>query len=83
MKQEYYLPKQWADYLLKQPETGQGYQIADVYFDDGKVLEGITILNAEKFFSGETDLDLSRIEKIILKKDMGVKPQRKHWFRPD
>lgn len=67
MEKEYQLPKQWIDYLTKQPESGQGYQVGDIHFTDGTILEDIAIFNAERFFSEEPDLDLSKIEKIIMK----------------
>ena len=34
---QYYLPNKWAKYLSYEPETGMGYQVADIYLK-GKTL---------------------------------------------
>lgn len=41
------LNKYWTEYLLKYPETGMGYQRADVILKSGQVIKNIVILNAE------------------------------------
>jgi hypothetical protein len=33
------LPKEWSDYLLKQPESGMGYQIVTAALRDGQKFE--------------------------------------------
>lgn len=33
------LPRNWSDYLLKQPESGMGYQIVTVALRDGRKFE--------------------------------------------
>lgn len=33
------LPKKWIDYLLKQPESGMGYQIVTVTLREGQKFE--------------------------------------------
>ena len=66
MISEYRLSKQWVDYLKKKPETGTGYQITDLYLKDC-ILRGIIIFNCEMFKSKKAKLDLSTIEKIVLK----------------
>ena len=33
------LPKRWSDYLLKQPESGMGFQIVTIALRDGSKFE--------------------------------------------
>lgn len=63
---QYYLPKKWAKYLVNQPETGMGYQIADIYLK-GKTLKNTIILGGSTFNHKNKKLNLSKIEKIIVK----------------
>lgn len=42
------LPKKWIEYLIKQPESGMGYQHVDVTFDDGTELIGCFVFNGEE-----------------------------------
>ena len=41
------LPEKWIDYILNLPETGMGYQTADIYFNDGTVEHNVIIMNGE------------------------------------
>ena len=41
------VPDEFLDYLSNSPETGMGYQKADVLFDDGTIKHNCTILNGE------------------------------------
>ena len=41
------LPDNWVDYLVRQPESGMGYQRVDVTFDDGSSADGCLVFNAE------------------------------------
>ncbi|MGE3344149.1 MAG: hypothetical protein AB7L71_12020 [Vicinamibacterales bacterium] len=40
------LAQQWIDLLLKEPESGMGYQRVDVRFADGRHLENVMVFNA-------------------------------------
>lgn len=42
------LPPKWADFLIRQPESGMGYQRVDVLLEDGTELKDCTVLNAEE-----------------------------------
>jgi hypothetical protein len=42
------LERRWAEWLLRLPESGMGYQRVDVQFDDGRTLEDIPVFNAEE-----------------------------------
>lgn len=41
------LDKKWSDYLVSKPESGMGYQRVDVRLQDGRVIENLTVFNAE------------------------------------
>jgi hypothetical protein len=41
------LAERWIDLLLKEPESGMGYQRVDVRFADGRHLENAMVFNAE------------------------------------
>jgi hypothetical protein len=41
------LAKRWIDLLLKEPESGMGYQRVDVRFADGRHVENAMVFNAE------------------------------------
>ena len=47
VKSKIILPKMWVDYLSDQPESGMGYQIVDIKFDDGTSLNGVVVSNGE------------------------------------
>ncbi len=63
---QYHLPKKWAEYLVNQPETGMGYQIADIYFK-GNTLKNVIILGCSTFNHKNKKLNLDSIEKIVVK----------------
>jgi hypothetical protein len=39
------LPKQWIDFLVKEPETGMGYQIVGITLKSGKTISDVPIMN--------------------------------------
>ena len=41
------LPDNWVDYLVRQPESGMGYQRVDVTFEDGSSTDDCLVFNAE------------------------------------
>lgn len=41
------LDKKWSDYLVSKPESGMGYQRVDVRLQDGRLIENLTVFNAE------------------------------------
>jgi hypothetical protein len=41
------LARRWIDLLLKEPESGMGYQRVDVRFADGRHVEDVMVFNAE------------------------------------
>jgi hypothetical protein len=41
------LAQRWIDLLLKEPESGMGYQRVDVRFADGRHVENAMVFNAE------------------------------------
>ena len=41
------LDNNWVEYLTKKPETGMGYQIADIKLDNGRWYRNVVISNAE------------------------------------
>ena len=42
------LAQRWIDRLLKEPESGMGYQRVDVRFADGRHIENVMVFNAEQ-----------------------------------
>ena len=40
------LPMKWIQHLTKLPETGIGYQLVDIYMNDGNILRSIEVLNS-------------------------------------
>lgn len=53
MKHQIALPERFAAILQAWPEDGMGYQIVDVVFKDGRVLERAVVLNGEILEVGE------------------------------
>lgn len=41
------LEQKWIDYLVRQPETGMGYQRVDVRLADNRVVRDVPVFNAE------------------------------------
>ena len=64
----YLLPEYWSEYLIKQPETGMGYQRVDLHFSH-QVYNDLIICGAQTVEIPEKDLDLSEIEQIIVKQN--------------
>lgn len=73
---QYYLSYMWSKYLSEEPETGMGYQVADIYFK-GKTLKNVIILGCSTFNHKNKKLDLSKIEKIIVKEREGYENIKK------
>ena len=42
------LPEQWVKFLKKQPESGMGYHIVNIVFDDGTFATNVVIHNCER-----------------------------------
>jgi hypothetical protein len=40
------LPKQWSEYLHKQPETGMDYQVVAVTLRDGRRIEDVAVIHS-------------------------------------
>ena len=57
------LPKKWQDYLLKQPESGQGYQRVDILFDDGTLRKDCVVFQSR-------DVEIPKIYKPDQIRDM-------------
>jgi hypothetical protein len=73
---QYYLPNKWAKYLSYEPETGMGYQVADIYLK-GKTLKKVIILGCSTFNHKNKKLNLDTIEKIVVKQREGWKEIKK------
>jgi hypothetical protein len=41
------LPKRWAEFLHKQPETGMGYQVVSLTLDDETRIENVAIIESQ------------------------------------
>jgi hypothetical protein len=48
------LSDKWAPVLLKQPETGMGYQIASIFLKDGRRFDRVTIVGGYVTKVGES-----------------------------
>jgi hypothetical protein len=42
------LAKKWVDYLIRQPESGMGFQKVDVRLKGNRVLHDVPVFNAEE-----------------------------------
>ena len=62
----YLLPSKWKQYLIGQPESGKGHQIASIHFEDDTVLHDVEITDASGFYSRER-LDVGLIERIVVR----------------
>lgn len=60
---KYKLSKNWAEELDKVPETGMGYHIISLIFEDGKTISNVKVFN-EKDFEIKDKIDLNKIAKI-------------------
>jgi hypothetical protein len=61
------LAKKWVDYLIRQPESGMGYQKVDVRLKGNRVLQNVPVFNAEEIDLPE-DCAGSAIEQLQLHK---------------
>jgi hypothetical protein len=62
------LDQKWVDYLIRQPESGMGYQKVDVRFRDNRVLTSVLVFNAKDLELPEECVGVD-IEEIQLHKD--------------
>jgi hypothetical protein len=42
------IPEQWTRFLLRQPESGMGYQRVDVRLANNRQINDVIVLNAEE-----------------------------------
>jgi hypothetical protein len=42
------LPEKWARFLLRQPESGMGYQRVDVRLTNNRKIKDVVVFNAEE-----------------------------------
>lgn len=65
MDKKIQLKEEHVQYLVKQPESGMGYQIVDIILKNGQLLKKRTILNANLLIVGrEEKIDPNYIERI-------------------
>ena len=62
------LERKWVDYLIRQPESGMGFQKVDVRLKGNRVLNDVPVFNAEEIDLPE-DCVGSAIEELQLHKD--------------
>jgi len=62
------LERKWVDYLIRQPESGMGFQKVDVRLKGNRVLNDVLVFNAEEIDLPE-DCAGSAIEELQLHKD--------------
>jgi hypothetical protein len=63
------LPDKWAPCLLRQGETGMGYQTASITLEDGRIIDDVLIVGVtiEKFAAYDTILfSVDEISDITL-----------------
>jgi len=65
------LSKRWTDHLLKQPQTGLGWQLSEIKLKSGGILENIPIVLHEKISKS----DLPKGFKNGYISDIVVKPK--------
>jgi hypothetical protein len=77
------LPKKWCEYLLKQPESGMGYQIVTVTLRDGNEFEaavsGCQIMGKVRGFCG-IPFDLEEIAKMEVIPDWILRRDAHTWW---
>ena len=61
------LAKKWVDYLIRQPESGMGFQKVDVRLKGNRVVRDVPVFNAEEIDLPE-DCASSPIEELQLHK---------------
>lgn len=60
------LNEKWSEYLKWQPETGMGYQIAQVELKDGRVFNRVLILGDQIHeVDGSTTIPFSETDEIV------------------
>ena len=59
------LPVKWIQHLTNLPETGMGYQMVDVYLNDGKILRSKEIINSS-IINLDENINLDNIISIKL-----------------
>jgi hypothetical protein len=62
------LAKKWVDYLIRQPESGMGFQKVDVRLKGNRVLNDVPVFNAEEIDLPEDCADTA-IEELHLHQD--------------
>ena len=62
------LAKKWVDYLIRQPESGMGFQKVDVRLKGNRLLNDVSVFNAEEIDLPE-DCAGSAIVELQLHKD--------------
>ena len=62
------LERKWVNYLIRQPESGMGFQKVDVRLKGNRVLNDVPVFNAEEIDLPEDCAD-SAIEELQLHKD--------------
>jgi hypothetical protein len=62
------LDKKWVDYLVRQPESGMGFQKVDVRLKGNRVLNDVFVFNAEEI-DLPADCAGTAIEELHLHKD--------------
>ena len=62
------LPKHIVDKLIELPESGMGYQIVNLFLNDGSIIKNVKIQNCSFIIVDETKKDLinSIIDKITM-----------------
>ena len=62
------LERKWVDYLVRQPESGMGFQKVDVRLKGNRVLNDVLVFNAEEI-DLPADCADTAIEELQLHKD--------------
>jgi hypothetical protein len=59
------LNEYWKDYLMHQPETGMGYQIASVRLVDGRSFDNVMIVDGSIYeVDGSSEIPFSSVNDI-------------------
>lgn len=63
------LPTKYQKYLLDKPEDGMGYQLVDVYMNDGHVIKSQIVINSKiLLWRDHEDYETSDIKTIMASK---------------
>ncbi len=62
------LPQKWTNKLLCLPENGMGYQIVDVFMNNGDEHRGLKVLNCSSLVLEEPEFNVDLIRSITLAK---------------